>query len=174
MIKSKAKIPTKYERNAARYMRAMRIEFKAVFMYHGPHWEGDKESRNVWELFLMRAGKVPDRKSGKIVSFRFGQSINDSFRDQWEGYKPQPWQANRPRKSRADMVPTQRNIPNAYDLLACITKNDPGTFSDFCGDMGLDTDSRKAEKTYFAVQEEWEKVRAFFSERELRAIQEVN
>jgi hypothetical protein len=170
MIK-KAKAPSKYEKRASRLLRVMKIEFRAVFIFHGPFWEGDKESRNVWELILTRP--AVDRRNTKTFSFRFGQSIADSFRDQWEGYNPQPWQANRPRKSRSDMIPTQRNIPTSYDLLACITKNDPGTFSDFCGDMGLDTDSRKAEKTYFAVQEEWEKVRAFFSAREIRAIQEV-
>ncbi len=170
MIKTKA--PTKYDRRASRLLRVMKIEFRAAFIFHGPYSEGDEESRNVWELIITRP--AVDRAKVKTISFRFGQSINDSFRDQWEGYKPQAWQANRPSRSRADMVPTQRNVPTAYDLLCCITKQDPGTFSDFCGDFGYDTDSRKAEKTYFAVQEDWEKVRGFFNVRELKAIQEIN
>lgn len=170
MIKSKAKIQTKYERNAARLLRAMRIEYRAAFIFHGPYWPDDKESRNVWELILTRP--ATDRAKVKTVSFRFGQSIADSFRDQWEGIRKTGNHYLSPR--RDSMIPTQRNIPTSYDLLACLTKNDPGTFGDFCGDMGLDTDSRKAEKTYFAVQEEWEKVRGFFSKREIEALQGVN
>lgn len=45
--------------------------------------------------------------------------------------------------------------PNAYDVLAAITKHDPETFEDFCYDYGYDTDSRKAVDTYFAVQKEY-------------------
>lgn len=166
MLETK-KAPTKYERCAARLLRVMNIEFRAAFIFHGPYWPDDKESRNVWELILTRP--AVDRRNVKTVSFRFGQSINDSFRDQFE-----PQRRSLGPIRRGEMIPTQRNIPTSYDLLACITKNDPGTFSDFCGEYGYDTDSRKAEKTYFAVQEEWEKVRGFFTARELRAIQEVN
>lgn len=48
--------------------------------------------------------------------------------------------------------------PTAYDLLACLQKSDPGSFENFCGDFGYDTDSRKAERTYNAVCKEWENV----------------
>lgn len=63
--------------------------------------------------------------------------------------------------------------PRAYDLLACLTKYDPGTFSDFCSDFGYDEDSRSAERTYFAVQEEWTRVRRFFTADELEELHEV-
>ncbi len=64
--------------------------------------------------------------------------------------------------------------PTEYDVLACITKYDVGTFENFCGDFGYDVDSRKAEKTYKAVCREFAKVSAFFSPSELEAIQEIN
>ena len=64
-------------------------------------------------------------------------------------------------------------IPHAYDLLACLTKSDPGTFGDFCSDFGYDEDSRMAERTYFAVQEEWMRVRRFFTPDELVELHEV-
>jgi hypothetical protein len=163
----KSKIPSKYEIEASDLLAAMKIEFRAVFIFHGPFWPDDKESRNVWEMILTRP--AVDRKDVKTFSVRFGQSINDSFRDQFELNR-----ASWGPKRRGDMIPTQRNVPTSYDLLTCITKNDPGTFANFCGEMGLDTDSRKAEKTYFAVQEEWEKVRAFFSSEEIEKIQEIN
>ena len=63
--------------------------------------------------------------------------------------------------------------PSTYCILASITKGDPGTFADFCADYGYNIDSRKAEGVYFAVQDEWTRVRAFFSESELNELQEI-
>ena len=47
------------------------------------------------------------------------------------------------------------NPPTKYDLLTCLTKGDPGSFENFCGDYGYDPDSRKAERIYNAVCKEW-------------------
>jgi hypothetical protein len=63
--------------------------------------------------------------------------------------------------------------PTAYDLLACITKNDPGTFEWFCSDYGYNTDSRKAEDSYRAVVKEYAKVRKFFTDAELEQLQDI-
>ena len=52
--------------------------------------------------------------------------------------------------------------PTAYDVLSCLTKYDVGTFDDFCGEFGYDTDSRKAERTYQAVCREWASVSRVF------------
>lgn len=64
--------------------------------------------------------------------------------------------------------------PTAYDILACITKSDPGTFKDFCSDFGYDSDSRKAFQTYQDVCAEWQDVRAFFTDKQLEELQEIN
>ena len=88
------------------------------------------------------------RGRARLVIPEFGQSLNDS--DGGGG-----------------------NPPHPYDVLACIQKYDPGTFENFCGDIGADTDSRSAEKTYKAVAKEWKRVEAFFSAEELEALQEI-
>lgn len=41
-----------------------------------------------------------------------------------------------------------------YDVLACLQWNKPGTFEDFCYEMGLNTDSIKAHKTWVRVRAE--------------------
>lgn len=69
--------------------------------------------------------------------------------------------------------PRQDEAPSTYDILACLTKFDPGAFTDFCSDFGYDTDSRRAERVYFAVQEEWRRVLAFFSTEELAELSEI-
>lgn len=64
--------------------------------------------------------------------------------------------------------------PHAYDILACITKNDPEDFENFCSNFGYDTDSRSAFKTYQDVQVEWKKVEKFFTEEELQELWDIN
>ena len=56
--------------------------------------------------------------------------------------------------------------PDEYDIITCLTKDDPGSFENFCSDFGYDTDSRSAEKTYKAVKAEWEKVLRVFGDGE--------
>ena len=64
--------------------------------------------------------------------------------------------------------------PDAYDVLSCMEKGDPGTFEEFCGNFGYFEDSRKAEATYKAVVHEWKKVKKFFTQAELAGLAEVN
>jgi hypothetical protein len=88
------------------------------------------------------------RNGQRLIIPNFGQSINDS---DGAGGKP----------------------PTAYTVLACITKSDPGDLENFCSEYGYDTNSRKAERTWRAVVKEWKKVRAFFTDSELEAMQEI-
>lgn len=61
----------------------------------------------------------------------------------------------------------------AYDVLACLTKDNPGMFSDFCSEYGYDTDSRKAFSIYEDVCEEWNRVSSFFSASEIEEMKEI-
>jgi hypothetical protein len=70
-------------------------------------------------------------RNGKRFSGNFGQSINKSGTGE---------------------------APSAYDVLSCLTKYEPGTFSNFCGDFGYNEDSRTAERVYKAVVKEWASV----------------
>lgn len=167
---------SEYDIQAETFLAECKVIFKAIFLFHGPHWEGDKENRNVWELTLERFHKD---KPIERLTVRFGQSIADSF--VWPvkhggsilvGYAHPA--RDRSRYGEAGKQPTKRNIPTPYDMLSCLTKTDPGTFDSFCGEFGYDTDSRKVEKTYFAVQEEWNKVRKFFTADEIENLQEIN
>ena len=73
------------------------------------------------------------RRGGRSMTVQFGQSIAEGG-----------------------------NRPSKYDVLACITKSDPGSFEEFCGEYGYDTDSRKAERTWKAVVREWKAVSRVF------------
>lgn len=62
--------------------------------------------------------------------------------------------------------------PSIYDVLACVTKYDPGTFEEFCDEFGYDEDSRKAERIWKAVKKEYKNVCRLFGDvmDELREI----
>lgn len=64
--------------------------------------------------------------------------------------------------------------PTPYDVLSCIEKSDPGTpFEEWAVEVGYDPDSRRGERIYRAVCEEWAKVRRFFTEEELEVLREI-
>ncbi len=63
--------------------------------------------------------------------------------------------------------------PSAYDILACLTKYDPGLFEDFCADYGYDEDSRKGYNIYEAVRNEYLNLAKLFTDSELEEMQEI-
>lgn len=77
-------------------------------------------------------------------------------------------------KVRTELARKQKEArPNCYDVLACLTKYDPGTFEDFCAEYGYDEDSRTAERVYIAVQNEFANLKRIFYPEQLEAMQEI-
>lgn len=65
-------------------------------------------------------------------------------------------------------------VPSVYDILACLTKSDPGTFEDFCSNFGYDEDSRTAERIYFSVQKEYAQLARLFTPEQMEELAEIN
>jgi hypothetical protein len=63
--------------------------------------------------------------------------------------------------------------PTAYDVLACLTKYEVGSFEYFCSDYGYDSDSRSAYKIYKAVLKEWKNVELLFTPEQLEELREI-
>lgn len=161
---------SEYVTNAEEFLKKHGIEFKATFLFHGPHFEDDKDSRDVYEIILSR--------EGKFYSMRFGNSIVNSG-NYYKDDRSKGWGLNMVHYTDPGRVPygakiNKRIPPTAYDALTCLTKYDPGTFEDFCGEFGYDTDSRKAEKSWRLTVDDWRKVKRFFSKEELDELQEIN
>lgn len=135
----------KYEQQAAEFLQKTNTKLTVEFSHHGKHFADDKQTRDVYKCKLSRGNRS--------YEFNFGQSINNS------GYAHNKY---------------TRVIPTAYDILACLTKYDPGTFEDFCSEFGYDTDSRNAERTYKAVVKEWEAVNRLFTDEEIEELAEIN
>lgn len=67
----------------------------------------------------------------------------------------------------------KKYIPNAYDILACLSPLYEDTFEDFCWSYCYDTDSITAQKTFDACREQDRMLRKLFSPDELEALNEI-
>ena len=85
--------------------------------------------------------KVRLIKDGKQYTFEFGQSIAEGS-----------------------------NEPTLYDVLACLSKQDPETFEDFCSEFGYDNDSGTTKKVYKAVCKEFKNMQRLFTSEELELL----
>jgi hypothetical protein len=156
---------TNYTQQAEKFLQDTKTTLKADFTEHRKHFDTDKETRDVYTVTLTREGKKP-------FIFSFGQSIansgtitekretTDKFKIEG-GFIPKPTDFKR-----------NRTAPTAYDVLASLTKNEVGSFDDFCSDFGYDNDSRTAEKVYIAVQKEYSEVKRLFNDV-MDALQEI-
>lgn len=133
-----------YQQQALDFLQSTNTKFSVKFLDHAKYFDDDDTTRDIYEITIARNGR-------KFV-FKFGQSVVKSGR-----YKNKKY-----------------SEPTAYDVLACLTKYDPGTFENFCGDFGYDTDSRKAFKTYKAVIREYKNLERLYSEAELEQLREIN
>lgn len=122
----------------------MDIEFVGLAV--NKDWK-ERERRNLYEITL-------STPRGSMV-FDFWDSIHNTKITRLKG-----------KKAAA--------MPTAYDILACMTKYDPGTFENFCADFGYDEDSRTAERIYFATQKEYAQLAKIFTPEQLEEMQEIN
>ena len=180
-----------YLKQAKNFLNSTGTTFEAEFLKYGKHFEGDKVKRDIYKITLKRGSRE--------YTFNFGQSINCSM--QWipkSIYGGNLWRkANCQRlegenlfkalgrlnifgqgintiKSDLDFVKNENfSEPTEYDVLACLTKYDPETFENFCGEFGYDEDSRKAEKTYHAVKDEYNNVAMLWNEEEMEQLTEI-
>jgi len=171
-----------YEQQALDFLAKTNTTFSAEFVKHGKHFDNDKGTRDIYSITLSRGSRK--------FTFDFGQSINKSGFYYTRGVNSIPldykWIKYPKHKlkylikqeidysfiSNLDKV-HYPEAPNAYSVLACLTKYDPGTFEDFCSEFGYDTDSKKAEKTYNSVVNEWNNIKALFNDAEIEELQEI-
>lgn len=149
---------------------SIKIEFSGVAINR--EWK-EKEKRNFYDVTITTP-------LGSM-NFDFWDSIHNTEISQMS---VEEWA----RKHRldtylySDRVRAQKQLkaakeeakPNEYDILACMTKYDPGTFEDFCCDFGYDEDSRTAERIYLAVIKEYKQLSRIFTAEQMEELQEIN
>lgn len=148
------------------YLKAQGITFAAVLTGSGKRddWECDS-----WSVSFTRAGKerfVTDYHTG--IGHR-------------QSKQPMPADIKRLGKNILARVDWERMwlkpvAPQAASVLYSVLSDAQGAeqnFLDWCSDFGYDSDSMKAYKVYTACCELLQKVRAFFTNEERQAMQEL-
>lgn len=160
---------SKYTKQAKDFLEKTKTRLDIEYIGHGYHFEDDEQTRDIYRFTLVR--------DGRKYTAKFGQSIAHS------GTATAPIAYNKNAKtpfawgettapSKSDIL-GKRQAPTAYDILACLTKYDPGTLEDFCREFGYDIDSKKAERIYVAVCREYKGVCLIWNDKEREELAEI-
>ncbi len=167
---------TEYTRQAEKFLQnanaTMKIELQGRAI--NTTWKG-KQLRNLYTVTITtpRGSYTFDfwdsLHNTEITQMTAEQYARKYLRRLWQDmtYKEQ-------NEARAKLAKEQKEArPDCYNVLACLTKYDPGTFEDFCSGYGYDEDSRTAERVYIAVQNEFANLRRIFTDTQIEAMQEI-
>ena len=181
---------TDYDKQATDFLKKTGVTFEAKFLEYGIHFDSDKDKRDIYQITLKRGQRE--------FIFNFGQSINasgkyvvgdkiiadplrnaglDRFRSEKLAIdaigKHHYYIMNKQTRELYFKANPDYSEPNEYSVLACLAKCDPIDFENFCGEFGYDTDSKRAEKTYKAVRNEYQNVCMLWSDSEIEELQEI-
>jgi hypothetical protein len=177
-----------YEQTAIDFLTKTNTEFKAEYLKYDYHFAGDKDKRDIYKITLKRGSRSYSFDFGQSIvnsGFKFklgsGREINldipenqrDHFLKSKSLYDLIKYTVEYGGVTKNDKIIKPKE-PNCYDVLACLTKYDPGTFENFCSEFGYDEDSKRAEKTYRAVKDEYQNLCALFTDEEMNLMSEIN
>lgn len=166
-----------YEQQALDFLKVSSTVFSAKYLKTDKYFDDEKEERDIYEITLS--------SKGRSYTFNFGNSINSSGQYKLldatlkKRFGRNTISAEEYKKlnifdKREAIINKNFKKPTAYDVLACLTKYNPGTLENFCSECGYDVDSKKAEKTYMAVKDEWMNIERLFTESEMDILREIN
>lgn len=150
-----------YIKQANDFLTKTGTKIEVNFISHDKYFHDDDSARDIYEIKITR-------KDIKPFIFRFGQSLVNSGVPNFTGVKT----IYQKEKAKENAL-LSRKPPSSYDILAILTKNDVGSFNDFCADFGYSNDSITAQKIYINVQNEYSEVNKLFNDvlDELKEIQ---
>lgn len=180
-----------YVKQAEEFLKSTNTEFKAEFLKHGKHFGDDDNERDIYLITLKRGNREfrfkfgqSEAESGfKLINKNTGEEIRYSWFNKLTYNKDHdkeklikdirnkfgdPNALNSKDYLKLELAQT----PSPYDVLACLTTTNPLTFEDFCSDYGYDTDSRKAERIYKAVVDEFMNLQVLYNEEEINKLRE--
>jgi hypothetical protein len=174
-----------YEKQANQFLESTNTTFKATFKEHGSHFGDEKTKRDIYNIELKRGERVFKLTFGqsmaesgfKVVQTKTGKVLNNLVALQDLPYCKDRKEALRfvnSALSLESLTVSDRQPPTAYDVLVCLQKYDVGTFENFCSEFGYNVDSRKAEKIYIAICNEWDNVQKLWTDAEIEQLREIN
>lgn len=156
---------SEYTKQANQFLEDTETEFKAEFVKHGVHFEGDKDERDIYKITLTRGSRV--------YEFDFGQCIAHSGKYTHYG-KDGLKKVQKVGFPSSDYVRNKEFAePTAYDVLACLNPFEED-FKEFCASFGYEEDSRTAYKIFGKVEEETKQLKILWTDSEIEKLQEIN
>ena len=178
-----------YEIQAQKFLDDTKSKIKISFNNFGKHFIDNKDDIDIYDIKLSRGAYTYKFKFGRSIAnsgfklrYKSGSAIGKEVVYNWMN------QANIDAKhdlkafqkiclskfgSMGNLEIVSPLTPTAYNILSCITKDNPEEFKDFCDNFGYDTDSIKAHKTYIAVLDEWNNISKIYTEKEIDMLREI-
>jgi hypothetical protein len=167
-----------YHSMASLFLADTKTTLTAEYLKTDKHFQEDKTPRDIY--------KVTIKRGYREFSFNFGQSLSKSkkYKDRltkdiillngkFENLNKRVIPEKLKEYIRDYCIEVKGKKPTEYDILACLTKYEVGSFENFCSDFCYDTDSRKAERIYKDVLNEWQNVKTIWSDDEIEALQKI-
>lgn len=170
---------SEYQQQALDFLKKTNTTIDIQYEKFDKHFNTDTQKRDIYRIMIKRGNRS--------FSFNYGQSIvNSGIIHAWNIKNSTPFRHNNINcvscgdienlnyyATKDFKLLKKRQFPNEYSILACLTKYPVDTFDNFCSEFGYDTDSKKAEKTYNAVKEEWDNVQKIWNDEEIKLLQEI-
>ena len=171
---------SEYQQQALDFLKKTNTTIGIQYEKFDKHFDNDTQKRDVYKIMIKRGNRS--------FSFNFGQSIvNSGIIHGWGIKNSTPFRHNNVNciscgevenlnsyETRYFKLLKKRTFPDEYSILSCLTKYPVDTFEDFCSEFEYDTDSKKAEKTYNLVKEEWDNVQRIWTDDEIELLQGIN
>lgn len=175
---------SEYDKACTLLQEKFKISYTCEFLKNDYHFVGDKDKRDIYKIQL--------KKGNREYVFNFGQSIvNSGFYVKYGNRNVEIDRKYLQKEFKPELIKHINSLlkwdyqpntdllhypkePRLYDIITCLTKYDPGTFEDFCSEFGYDEDSKKAEKIYNAVRDEYLSMCSLFSDEELEILSLIN
>jgi hypothetical protein len=172
-----------YEKQAIDFLEKTGCKMTITYKENRRYFLDDKETRDVYDIKIER-GK-------RVWKFEFGNSIKNSEFVAVYGKSRYKIPSEMRTKEKHDIIRYVKNNlhfdflgvgsdkiimpkpPTPYEILACMTKYDPGSFEDFCREYGYDSDSKTADRVYAGVKEEWLNVCRIWNDSEIEELREI-
>lgn len=166
-----------YTKQASDFLKKANATIKIDFvgLAVNKDWK-EREKRNLYEIILTspRGSMVFDFwdsiRNTKIKRMTLAEYAEKRYKTRFDSLR----YAEKLTAKKELEAKKAEATPSAYDILACMTKYDPGTFEGFCCEFGYDEDSRTAERIYFAVQKEYTQLARLFTVEQMEELQEIN
>ena len=156
-----------YQQQAMDFLEKTKTKFEISFSHTGLcDFSGTERKHHIFNVILSNKQhtytlKFTDSLHG-TERRDYANSINSLYVGE-DSYPKKLGFTIKNQKLIKEEILNARKPPTAYDVLACVTKYPPVSFSTFCSEYGYDTDSRKALKIWEEDMLEYENINRLFS-----------